>query len=495
MYINVLDRSFPFSILKESKFSLNTAAIAGVFGSDVIVSAMGTVHFDPKLKWFGWYNSPGSYQIAVQYGRLATSTFFRSVFPGRRKEPAELFDLDGCKGPSFKGVYSGSVMSQTGHLAALVDKECLDMKGKNIPGRRVSPLDVTIIRLCSDVLQEKDIDGEHSNSRLFALIPILVSVLTCIACALQNDWYSFSMILIGLIASGVSCAVLGCGTLKFTHPEPAPGCPAGDGILDSDKSIVLLLGAEGAVNSVTRGKFKLHFDKSTLCNLPISFHPHYFPIGACSLLLLFQFLAQLLLVPQGTLFGQMMFVLSLAVSWIYNMHLSSVDKEKKQWTALRTQVLGKPSMKKFTFHTRTSIAMFVLLVLRERILQQSPTPGQTSPTPIPSGSVTPSGQTTKPEGILRAQDESALRETLNYLLPNVTPVWTTWKDTIMAQFQNQQLVLDDASYMDPQLPCISNNKGCQALLESLYSDAQVAYKAFSENFGELREGLHCEKQS
>ncbi|KAG6378018.1 hypothetical protein JVT61DRAFT_13697 [Boletus reticuloceps] len=42
---------------------------------------------------------------------------------------------------------------------------------------------------------------------------------------------------------------------RSTHPKPAKGSPAGDGILTSDKDIILLRGTEGAVNSIMRGRF------------------------------------------------------------------------------------------------------------------------------------------------------------------------------------------------------------------------------------------------
>ncbi|KIK21852.1 hypothetical protein PISMIDRAFT_62610, partial [Pisolithus microcarpus 441] len=127
---------------------------------------------------------------------------------------------------------------------------------------------------------------------------IVVSVVACVMCGLVNDWYSFTMILLGIIVSGISCYVIGSGTFFFTHPEPAEGSPPGDGILSSDQEIVVLRGEEGAVNSITRGGFSLRFRSE----------PHYEDIGWCSVLLMIQFVAQLLLIPQGTLFGQLMFV-------------------------------------------------------------------------------------------------------------------------------------------------------------------------------------------
>ena len=45
-----------------------------------------------------------------------------------------------------------------------------------------------------------------------------------------------------------------------------------------------------------------------------------FGLLICAFLLLSQFIVQLLLVPQGTLFGQIMFLASFTVSWGYNVY-------------------------------------------------------------------------------------------------------------------------------------------------------------------------------
>ncbi|OBZ66308.1 hypothetical protein A0H81_13873 [Grifola frondosa] len=112
---------------------------------------------------------------------------------------------------------------------------------------------------------------------------------TAVACALVGDWWCFCCIVLGIVASGLSCFVIGSGRLQFSHPEPAQGAPRGDGMLILDQDVVLLRGEEGAVNSITRGRFALHF----------SSEPEYRNIGFCSMLLTIQFLAQLLLIPQA----------------------------------------------------------------------------------------------------------------------------------------------------------------------------------------------------
>ncbi|KAF8555582.1 hypothetical protein OG21DRAFT_856874 [Imleria badia] len=51
--------------------------------------------------------------------------------------------------------------------------------------------------------------------------------------------------LVGIVASGLSCLVLGSADFVFIHPQPAKGSPVGDGTLRSSMGIVLLRGTEG----------------------------------------------------------------------------------------------------------------------------------------------------------------------------------------------------------------------------------------------------------
>ncbi|EGO02237.1 hypothetical protein SERLA73DRAFT_133146, partial [Serpula lacrymans var. lacrymans S7.3] len=117
---------------------------------------------------------------------------------------------------------------------------------------------------------------------------------TCAVCAIFGDWWCFSMILLGIVANGLACFVIGSGTFTFVRPKSAVGAPPGDGLLVIDKGMVVLRGDEDAVNTITRGRFSLRYSNE----------PEYHSVGLCSMLLTVQFLAQLLLIPQGTLFGQ-----------------------------------------------------------------------------------------------------------------------------------------------------------------------------------------------
>ena len=155
-------------------------------------------------------------------------------------------------------------------------------------------------------------------------------------------------------------------------------------------------------------------------------------IGCCSILLTIQFLAQLFLVPQASLFGQIMFISSLGASWVYNLILSAFDKEEIQQRILRGQVLEQPSLTKYILTTRTSAVVFALCVL--------------------------------------SPDDP--RKFLDAYLPNDTRVWGKWRETVLRKLRaNEELHFTDADwnlegYTDPE----------RKLLRSLYGDAQAAYE-------------------
>ena len=415
------------SPLGGTSFSLDTSGVVGVFGGEQAISAMGTIPLYKNWKWLGWYNSPGSYEIAKRYGGLAKSRFFDGLFPGSRTDPATLFEMDGSKGPKFEAAHSGTVIEQTSHLAALFMKECEELDGKFVEGRPTRPVGVTIADLKHEPPPKVIPRQVVSHSPIISGIPILVSFIACATCIFIRDWFSFSMIFLGIAVGGISCLVIGSGEFIFTHPEPAPGCPPGDGIICSEKEVVLLRGKEGAVNSITRGKFGLRFKSA----------PNYHDIGWCSVLLMVQFLAQLLLIPQGTLFGQFMFIISIAVSWGHNMWLSSLNKEKIQRRILMKEVLQGPALTKYILPNRTSMVVFVLLT---------------------SGS-------------------GKLEKLMDDLLPNETKVWVKWKATIIERLkEGRRLEFQSSEW---EVPDFSQEE--RILLETLYNDAQTAYYGYLEN--------------
>ncbi|CCM02452.1 uncharacterized protein FIBRA_04551 [Fibroporia radiculosa] len=498
---SLLRRSIPQIPLSDAKFTLDASGVAGIFGGDEAVSAMATVHVYQGRKWLGWYNSPGAYEISKRYGQLAKSRLWSGLFPGPGTDPATLFELDGQKGPRFKSFVSGTMLPDSGHLGALLMAECEEIKGIPIAGRVSKPavkevkeegssdkdlasvqtlgkevkdleksrLDPkTQLRLKKDAKRPTlvtvvNLDNvppdtlfptlPRRHSQLFASIPIFASVAACVLSGLFQDWWAFTMILLGIVTSGWACWVIGSGHFTFSHPIPAAGSPPGDGILESSSGVVVLIGEEGAVNAVTRGRFSLQFGSE----------PEYSNIGIASTMLMIQFIAQLLLIPQATLFGQLMFVMSLGVSWGYNSWLSSLDKEKIQRKILMRKVLKLPeeNMSKFTVTTRTTMAVLVCLIL-----------SRIDPPKVLDDNV---------EELARDGPEKIL----HYLIPNDTKVWNRFRRTIALQ------IIENRSEF--QLDCsdlVGLQDRDQKLLMTLCEDAEAARKAYHEHNMEAMTSRH-----
>jgi len=268
----------------------------------------------------------------------------------------------------------------------------------------------------------------HRISVLLAsIIPIGTSLVTSIFSALLGDWFAFAMILLGVIANGLTCLVLGSGILTVRRVKPASDVPKGDGLLESKKELVVVLGPESAVAQVTRASFELKFPEWSA--------PNYHDVGICCILQTSQFLLQLLLIPQAELFGQCLFLISFAVSWLYNAYLSSFDKEEMQREVLLTdEVLNiNGKLKRYRFGTRTAMAVFAMFVL----------------------------QPSKP------------RAMLDHLIPNNTDVWNTFKQRVASQigFEGDELEIDFGSL---------KAEGENGLMHDLTDDAREAYKIYRD---------------
>lgn len=434
--------------LRSSHFQLDSSGVAGFFGGEEAVTAMGTVHVYAGRKWLGWYNSPGSYTVAKKYGQLANSRFWRGFFPGVTVDPAVLFEFQGTGGPEFKALHSGTKLRNTGRTGFLFMRQCEEMPAIRVDGRKTHPMSVTIAEMKKIHLTDHRPTMLRGDGSWLAVFPITASLAGCALCGMYRDWYVFAMILLGIFTSGLSCYVIGGGTLTFSHPQPAKGCPPGDGILKADSGLVVLRGEEGAVNAVTRGRFSLWFASA----------PEHRAIGVCSMLLIVQFLAQLLLIPQGSLFGQIMFLSTLAVSWAYNSFLSSLDGESIQRHLLMNSVLENPRMRKYELQSWTAAVAFVLL----------------------------------------ASKPSKPRKLLNDLLDNDTHIWNKWKEVVMKMAEAEKF--DERVLSDPMFLEGVNDQEERELLTNLYKDAKGAFDGWVlakeqwDNDWEIERDMEDEKQ-
>ena len=499
--------------LANAKFSLNSLGVAGFFGGDIAVNGMATVIFFIGRRFVGLYNAPGSLEVAKRYGQLASSRVYRGLFPGGdTTDPAQLFGLDGRDGPKFLAAHSGSLFEKTSHLGHLIarmarQEDCELWTQEQNPRRTTTPGTVTVIDL--NHLEENEpeafinpappyhIHNAHSarsplkHYGLLALFPIITSIGACVGSALVADWWSFGCILLGMVANGCACFVLGSAKLAFQHPEPAQMAPPGDGILWAGNDIVVVRGSERAVNTITRGRFFLQYDERQVeedasrgpstspepllgneeprkikrdgdYDAPRGGKPDSFWIGIASLLLTLQFLVQLLLIPQATLFGQLMFVCTLAASGGYNAYLSSINREDIQ-TGILCEILRlskhstdagekkQGKIRKFKFATWTSTSTFACLALQG------------------------------PEK--RLPDSSKV---LNALIPNDTVVWNRWKCVLTEKLRSKEpwkFTDEDRDLgAEASVECGDTQAKDQKLLSLFIDDAQVACERYHAAF-------------
>ncbi|KAI0653361.1 hypothetical protein C8Q70DRAFT_1036230 [Cubamyces menziesii] len=270
------------------------------------------------------------------------------------------------------------------------------------------------------------------DKRVFlAILPITGSLSAIVYCAYIADSYCYASIALGAIANGLVCLQLGRGRLTFRHPAPRVGAPLGDGVFiqEAHAGVIVVRGSEGTMNSLTLGRFHLEPSKDPF--MPRSM------TGVCMAILVAQCLIQLLLIPQGTLYGQCAFVASLALSWLYN-HVLALDKEDVLTDILLGEVLHlqEQDVKRFLFRTQTSMAVFTLLSL------QPPSPDKL----------------------------------LDALLPNNTPVWQRWREVLVGQLLAvpfEGLRFDKEHW---EVPGFDNHS--HELLRDLFVDAEEAYNAW-----------------
>jgi hypothetical protein len=426
-----LDQIHPLS---SSKFNLATLGVAGFFGGEEVVEAMSTLHLYEGRRWFGWYNSPGSYNVAKILGKTASPTIFRSLFPGPVQDPATAFSLNGKQGPRYLGVLSGTTMT-TGHIGYLLENELKTKPYESLQGGRitqpvyVSVVDIHFVRLDdSSMLIPRDRFQQFLSS-----FTIFCSIASAIASLLfSKDWFSFASILLGTFVGGISTFIVATGRLTFDSPSPAEGSPPGDGVM-LGKEIIILRGKEEYVNAFTRGRFNLQFQG----------HPSHLRFGFCAVMYLLQFVAQLVLVPQGTLFGQLMFLASFAMAWANNCYLSSIDKEAAQTRVL--QHFFNKTHRRFRLPNWTAAAVFSACFLGARLY--------------------PMYQDFDANGLLK------------HFLANDTIVWRKWRWVVLEVCQGRQSpAFFEQAWQRHEL---SSLQGSQiTLLRLLLRDAENAYDFF-----------------
>ncbi|KAI6030106.1 hypothetical protein EDC04DRAFT_2605519 [Pisolithus marmoratus] len=412
------------SPLANATFMLNSTGVAGLLGGEEAMSTVALAQIYDRRKWLGWYNTPGSYIMGKHFRRLAHSIISDShVNPQSGTGPSEIVHIDPALLLQHDGWSKGP---------PLLMKRCIRISGTQVEGRVTQPVNVTIARLEQNPRLQPQMKFRHSPP-LHSIIPIAVSFTTCVICGLYHEWYAFYMILLGILARGLTCIFIGSGELTFDHPKCAEGSPPGDGILGCDQELVLLKGHENIINAATRGRFFFTFQSKHACRM----------VELCSFFLIAQAIAQLICIPQSGLFGQLMFVFSIATSWVYNLWFLSFDKAEVRKEIFRN-VLGSPKLKKFIFPNRSSAVVSLLLFSCDR---KEP-----------------------------SNDPKKLKKIMDGLLPSGALVWEIWKGIVIEHLANgQPLCFDDTHWNHRDLSSESD----RSLLKTLLKDAETAYDASS----------------
>ncbi|KAH9475454.1 hypothetical protein JR316_0012565 [Psilocybe cubensis] len=338
---------------------------------------------------------------------------------------------------SIAGFFGGDDVLKSmymGHLLAQYVKQLPDFSDLREEPPKTRSTAVTII----DIKDFEQLDHLSSRSSTLHLLLSYFTMISSVACAifsliLFDDKFCFSAILFGTIIGGVSTWVVGTGNLTLqTVFSPSPGSPPGDGVLIGE-DFTVLRGTEGRVNAITKGRFHLKLRGA----------PNYHIIGICSLLYLLQFIAQLLLIPQGHLAGQLMFLCSFSISWIYNRTIASIDKEAMQTELLRQSV--KMDIKKYILPNRTNAVVFTCLSLRRSL-------DETEKNPVYSDF--------NPEALLAT------------LLPKDSRVWRKWRQVVKDIHLRKQPpeYFDDALNEDDVADLPEDQR---KLLQILLNDANI----------------------
>ncbi|KAI1790720.1 hypothetical protein LXA43DRAFT_468205 [Ganoderma leucocontextum] len=410
----------------QSGFS--SSALLGFVGGEKNLAALETTYVNGRRRVPSAFNSPGSYLAATGFADLAKSRVWDGPHAGVSVDSNALTSASApSNGPKFTAAFSGSALPTTGPIAKSLADYSRKLAITVVDGRVTTPSAVTIVELPDAPKSEV-----HPVARISApvILPVLASGAAAAACGVVGDWTALAMIVLGMTSNGFSSYALQAGELTFTRPVTTPGAPAGDGYLESGSEIIVLKGSEAAVSSITRGRFTLRYQSESSLRT----------FSACSTLLTLQCIVQLLVIPQGTYLGQLFFLVTMIVSWLYNAYVAG--QEAAAWEKLVLEDLLKaPTMKRYSLGTRTQAAVFLMQVL-------------------------------KPANV---------EEQLSLLIPNNTPVWKTWRQTVARGLQNSKPDFEGEEY-DTAGSFTADEK---KLLATLFGDAQSAVNASAKLSGKF----------
>jgi hypothetical protein len=142
---------------------------------------------------------------------------------------------------------------------------CKEELGVQVKGRVTKWNKVTLIQ--TRLVFEKSTEKEKMPVRTIpphvgrrahaAILPIAISFTTSAICGGTYHWFCCSKIFLGITSKGMFHLVIVSASLELQGVKSAPTAPPGYGMLMDGDCIVLLLGKEDNVATITRGRFTL----------------------------------------------------------------------------------------------------------------------------------------------------------------------------------------------------------------------------------------------
>lgn len=215
-------------------FDLDVSGVAGFFGGEEAISAMQNIHIYKYRKRMGWYNTSGSWNVGKKFRMLA-----------------KFIELGGKQGPKCRRW----ILEHTGYFAYLIMQICKEELGVQVKGRVTKWNKVTLIQ--TRPVFERSTEKEKTPVRT---IPPHVGRRAHAAI----DWFCCSKIFLGITSKGMFHLVIVSASLELQGVKSAPTAPPGYGMLMDGDCIVLLLGKEENVATITRGRFTLKCEPSAL---------------------------------------------------------------------------------------------------------------------------------------------------------------------------------------------------------------------------------------
>jgi hypothetical protein len=345
----------------DPNFQLDLSGVAAFLGGDEAVSATVAAFSTGNIGWTGWYASPGSYAVAKYFGRTLEGKLWKACFPGERIDLSQAFRLHSPSEYQFYGLESFTKCRPHSNIP-----DCLvaDL-GKNVDVEKIinSSAIGSHVEHTQRPLPKKDEQLEvgapalihvftvgkanapnetqrprswvtegfykippNRRKAMYGLAALAVDVAFLVILAVIEEWWIFSIILASIVCNfSFVNSLRSCKIEVVKHKVSSNDTPPGHGIFahDTENTFIAVFGTEDMVNNIAKTKLQVTRTGAELWT------------GMACMSMQLLFLAQILITPQGSLAGQIIFLASLLVGWIANACYSYIDVTEAQRQIVR----------------------------------------------------------------------------------------------------------------------------------------------------------------